>query len=431
MSRDVFIIDGSRTPFLKTGYKPNPLAAADLAVAAAQPLLARQPFAASDIGEVIMGCVGPNAAEANIGRIVALRIGCGDHVPAWSVQRNCASGLQAIDNAVQDISMGRHELVLAGGTEAMSRAGMFFSEDFLNWLGDFNLAKNIQQKLAVITQFRLRYLQPVVTLLRALNDPVVNLSMGQTAEKLAYKFGITRREMDEFSIQSHQKAVAAINNKNFAAEMIPLFDWLGKFYETDSGIRADSNIEKLATLKPVFDKPFGLVTAANSSQISDGAAVLLLASQQAVTKYKLKPLARVIDVAWAALDPSVMGLGPAHAIAKLLVKNNLNLQNIDYFEINEAFAAQVIACVKAMADTEYCQANLGLSAALGNLDYKKLNVDGGAVAIGHPVGASGARLTLHLTHVLRRNNAKLGIASLCIGGGQGGAILLENFMGGK
>jgi len=431
MKREVFLIDGCRTPFLKAGAKPNPLAAADLAVAAAKPLLARQPFLATDIGEVIVGCVGPNAAEANIARIIALRVGCGDNVCGWTVQRNCASGLQAIDNATQDIADGRHDLVLAGGTEAMSRAGMFFSEEFCTWLADFSGAKNIQQKLAALLQFRPKFLVPVVTLLRALNDPVVNLSMGQTAEKLAYLYNITRREMDEFSVRSHQRAMNAIQSKYFANEIIPLFDWAGKFVEYDNGVRADSNIEKLATLKPVFDKPFGIVTAGNSSQISDGAAMAILASQDAIVKHDLQPLARIVDFAWAALDPSVMGLGPAHAIAKLLHKNEMTLDQIDYVEINEAFAGQVLACLKVMADANYCRQVLGLPQAVGNLDQDKLNIDGGAVAIGHPVGASGARLTIHAANVLKRKNVKYGIASLCIGGGQGGAVLIENLMGTK
>jgi len=431
MSRDVFIIDGSRTPFLKAGAKPNPLAAADLAVAAAKPLLARQPFAASNIGEVIIGCVGPSAVETNIGRIIALRAGCGDKVPGWTVQRNCASGLEAIDNAYKDIVDGRHELVLAGGTEAMSRSPFLFSEEFVNWLADVKLAKAPHEKFAAVLRFRPQFIVPIFSLLKALNDPVVNLSMGQTAEKLAYQFGITRKEMDEYSVRSHLRAKEAIDKKYFINELVPLFDWLGKYYENDNGIRVDSSVEKLATLKPVFDKPFGMVTAGNSSQVSDGAALMILASQTAVDKFKLKPLAKIVDFAWSALDPSVMGLGPAYAIAKILTKNKLALSSIDYIEINEAFAGQVIACMRAMEDLSYCQQNFGLSGALGKIDQNRLNIDGGAVAIGHPVGASGSRLPLHLVHTLRRNNAKLGIASLCIGGGQGGAVLLENMMGNK
>lgn len=430
MSRDVFIVDGSRTPFLKAGAKPNPLPAADLAVAAAKPLLERQPFAATEFGEVIMGCVGPNAAEANIGRIIALRIGCGDFVPGWTVQRNCASGLQAIDCAAKDISMGRHDLVLAGGTEAMSRAGLWVNMDMLNWLGDFNSSKTLAKKFQTLLKFRPGFLVPVVAVLKALTDPVVNLNMGQTAEKVAYLFGITRQEMDEFALQSHMRTIAAEKEGHFVPELVPLFDWQGKVYTSDTGVRADSTLEKLAKLKPTFDKPFGIVTAGNSSQITDGAAMVICASQAAIDKYKLQPLTKVIDTAWSAIDPSIMGMGPAYAIAALLKKNNLRLEQIDYIEINEAFAAQVLACVKVLNDPEYCKANFGVNEAFGKIDMARLNVDGGAIAVGHPVAASGARLALHLSHTLKRNKGKLGIATLCIGGGQGGAMLLENVSGG-
>lgn len=419
MNRDVYIIDGSRTPFLKAGAKPNPLAAADLAVAAAEALLARQPFAATDIGEVVIGCVGPSASEANIGRIIGLRAGCGNAVPGWTVQRNCASGLQAIDCAALDISNGRYDIALAGGTEAMSRSPLLFNDEMVNWLADLNSAKSVQQKLLAVAKFRPSYLVPVISLLKALNDPVVNLSMGQTAEKLAFQYNISRAEMDQFAVQSQLRAALATKNNQFKDELIPLFDWRGKCYEADTGIRADSSVEALAKLKPVFDKPFGSVTAGNSSQISDGAALVILASKDAVKKYNLKPLARIVDVAWEALDPSVMGLGPAYAIAALLKKNKLPLSAIDYFEINEAFAAQVIACIRYLEEHK-----------VGTIDQAKLNINGGAIAMGHPVGASGARLALHLSHILQRNNAKYGIATLCIGGGQGGGMLLENVTGG-
>jgi len=429
--REVFIIDGSRTPFIKAAGKPNPLSAADLAVAAAQPLLARQPFAARNIDEVIAGCVAPNANEANIGRIIALRLGCGHATTGWTVQRNCASGLQALDCAFKDITLGRHNLVLAGGTEAMSRAPLLLSEDMVAWLAELRLAKNFEAKLKQLLKFRPKFIVPVISLLRGLTDPVVNMTMGETAEKLAAKFGINRQEMDHFAWQSQQRAAQSQQSKNPPTlllnkpEIAPTFDWCGKVVTTDTGVRTDSTLEKLATLKPVFDKPFGSVTAGNSSQISDGAAFLLLASAQAVQEHDLQPIAKIKDIAWSGLDPSIMGLGPAHAIAKLLQQQRLNLADIDFWEINEAFAVQVIACVRALADEQYCKEALGLKQALGTINAAQLNVDGGAIAVGHPVGASGARLALHVAQLLARNTAQLGIASLCIGGGQGGALLLE------
>lgn len=421
--RTVYVVDGARTPYIKAAGKPNPLSALELAVATAEPLLARQPFAPTAIEEVISGCVAPAADEANIGRLIALRVGCGDQVMGWTVQRNCASGLQALDSAVGDISCGRHDLVLAGGTEALSRTPLLLSNEMIEWLSCFRTSRGFKQKLMALSKLRPHFFAPVISLLQGLTDPVVNLSMGQTAEIVAYKFGITREEMDSYAVQSHQRAQKA-KEEGFWGEITPLYDWQGNVILSDTGIRLDSSIQKLATLKPAFDKPFGLVTAGNSSQVSDGAAFLILASADAVKKYQLPVLGRIIDTAWVGLDPAVMGLGPAHAIQKLLSVQNLSMSDIDYWEINEAFAAQVLACVKVMADDAYCQEKFKVP-ALGQLPMETLNVDGGAIAIGHPVGASGARLVLHLLQVLKRNHAKRGIASLCIGGGQGGAMLLE------
>ncbi|MCW5583196.1 MAG: acetyl-CoA C-acetyltransferase [Gammaproteobacteria bacterium] len=423
--RDVYIVDGARTPFLKTKGKPGPFSAADLAVNAGKELLQRQSFLPSELDEVVIGCVMPSAEEANIGRVIALRLGCGKTVPAWTVQRNCASGMQALDSAAKDIAMGRHDLVLAGGAEAMSRAPLLFNEDYTNWISGIMGAKNWRSKLSAWVQFRPSYLKPVIALLKGLTDPLVNLSMGQTAENLAYRFNISREEMDQFSLESHQLAAAGQERHHFT-EVLTAFGNSGDFYLTDDGIRRDSSMEKLGSLKPFFDKKFGSVTAGNSSQVSDGAALLLLASKDAIQKYRLPVLARIVDVQWAGVDPSEMGLGPVFATYKLLQQQNLQMEDIDFWEINEAFAAQVLGCLKAWESDEYCQKNFGLDRALGTIDRSRLNVDGGAIAIGHPVGASGARIALHLTQVLRRQNAKKGIATICIGGGQGGAMLIEN-----
>lgn len=408
--KDVYVVDGLRTPFIKAMGKPNPLSAADLAVAALGPLLARQPFKPSEIDEVIAGCVAPAADEANIARIIALRSGCGIEVPAFTVQRNCASGLQALESAALNIRSGKSELVLAGGTECMSRAPLLYPNEMAIFLAQLRSRKGLIDQLKSLLQFRPYFLKPILSLLKGLSDPIVNLSMGQTAENLVYEFGITREAMDAFSVQSHERANAA-QKEGFFDEITPLFDWQGGMIESDNGVREGSTVEKLATLKPVFDKPFGSVTAGNSSQVTDGAAFLILASESSVKKYDLPILGKIVDTAWAALDPAIMGLGPVYAIQKLLQEQDLSLSDIDYWEMNEAFAAQMLACLKS----------------LGSIPPDKLNVDGGAIAIGHPVGATGARLVLHLLHVLKRNGAKRGIASLCIGGGQGGAMLVEAF----
>ena len=425
MMSAVNIVDGSRTPFLKAGDKPGPFLASDLAVAAARPLISRQPFTAPDLDEVILGCVMPTADEVNIARVVSLRLGCGKLVPAYTVQRNCASGMQAVDSAAKDIQLGRANLVLAGGTEAMSHAPVLLNDQMVAWLGRWVKSRSLSQKLKTLGQLRPAMLVPVIGLLRGLTDHTVGLSMGQTTEIIADRFSISRERMDGFAVRSHQRLMAGIEQGHFEGEIEALFDVSGGHYTEDSGLRRDSSIESLAKLRPVFDRPYGKVTAGNSAQITDGAAWVILASDQAVHDYKLPVMGRLVDVNWAGLNPAQMGLGPVHASTPVLQRNNLSLQDIDYWEINEAFAGQVLGCLEAWESDDYCRNELGLKKSLGSIDQTRLNIDGGAVSQGHPVGASGARIILHVLNVLKRENLKRGIATLCIGGGQGGACLLE------
>lgn len=422
--RAVYIVDGSRTPFLKAGA-PGPFAAAELAVQAGRPLLSRQPFEPKQLDEVILGCAGPNADEANIGRIVSLRLGCGEKVPAWTVARNCASGMQALDSAATNIAFGRSELVLAGGTESMSHAPVLFSQNFVTWLSQWAGAKSVGQKLAALGKFRLSTLAPEIGLLKGLKDPVVGLSMGQTTEKIAWRFDISREEMDRFAVRSHDRLAEAIDSGHFDDELVPIYDTRGNAYTEDSGLRRGSTMEKLARLKPVFDKPTGKVTAGNSAQITDGAAWLVLASEEACEKYDLKPRGKLADSSWAGVDPTQMGLGPVNASTPILTRHGLGLNDVDYWEINEAFAGQVLACLAAWESEDYCKDELGLDKVMGTLNQDRLNLDGGGISIGHPVGATGARIVLHALNVLERNDWSTAMATLCIGGGQGGAMLVE------
>ncbi len=425
MKEPIYIIDGARTPFLKSRNRPGPFAASDLATAAGRALLVRQPFAPTELDEVILGCAAPSVDEVNIGRVVALRMGCGMKVPGWTVMRNCASGMQALDSAVNNIRAGRSNLVLAGGVDALSRAPLLFSDAMVHWLSNWYAAKTLGQRAALAAKFKLGYLAPVIGLMKGLTDPMVGLLMGQTAENLAFRFGITRREMDEFSARSHARVIAAQKAGHYAGEVVPLYDRHGKLYAQDDGVREDSTVENLAKLRPFFDRKYGNVTAGNSSQVTDGAAWLVIASERAVEKHKLTPLGRIVDSEWAGLDPAQMGLGPVHAATPILTRNGLGLGDVDAWEINEAFAAQVIACERAWQSADYCRQELGLPAELGSLDQARLNVDGGAVALGHPVGASGARIVLHVLNVLKRTGGKRGMAAICIGGGLGGAMLVE------
>jgi acetyl-CoA C-acetyltransferase len=433
MSKAIYIIDGARTPFLKSRNKPGPFAASDLATMAGRAVLTRQPFEPSELDEVILGCAAPSVDEVNIGRVVALRMGCGQKVPGWTVMRNCASGMQALDSAIANFASGRSNLVLAGGVDALSRAALIFSDAMTLWFSNFFAARTAGQKAAVLAKFRLSYLAPVIGIMKGLTDPNVGLIMGQTAENLAHRFGITRTQMDELAARSHARVVRAQENGWFlsgeadglAPEIVPIYGRDGTLYKDDDGVRKDSTVANLAKLKPFFDRKYGSVTAGNSSQITDGAAWLLLATEEAVKRHDLNPIGRIVDSQWAALDPAQMGLGPVHASTPILRRQGLGLDDVDAWEINEAFAAQVIGCVEAWKSEDYSREQLGLDRALGDLDEEKLNVDGGAIALGHPVGASGARIVLHLLHVLKRNRGKRGIATICIGGGQGGAMLVE------
>ncbi len=414
----VYIIDGTRTPFIKAKGIPGNCSAGDLAVQAGKALLMRQNFQVENIDEVILGCVLSSPDEANVARVAALRLGCSITTPAWTVQRNCGSGLQALDSAVQSIRSGRSDIVLTGGTEAMSRTPFLWRQDFLHWLGQWKSARSFSARLNTLFRFHWKFLKPEIALLRGLTDPSTGLNMGQTAEELAYNFHITREQMDTYAFESHQKLAVAYDEKQLQCELTPLLDPVsGQIYTEDDGLRRATSLSSLAKLPPFFDKIYGSVTAGNSSQITDGACLLLLASEKAVKRYNVPILGRIIDTTWVGLSPAKMGLGPVYSMSQLLDTHKLTLDNLDAYEINEAFAAQVLACISCWKK-DY-------AAQYGEIDLNKLNREGGAISLGHPVGASGARLVLHLLHSLKYRAEKKGMVSLCVGGGQGGAMLIE------
>jgi len=428
-AKPIYIVDGARTPFLKSKNRPGPFAAADLATQAGRALLMRQPFRPDELDEVILGCAAPSVDEVNIGRVAALRMGCGQKVPGWTVMRNCASGMQAVDSGSNNILAGRSQLVLAGGVDALSRAPLLYADRMVHWFSDMAAAKTTGQRLALFSRLPVKsLLAPVIGIMKGLTDPMVGLLMGQTAENLAYRFGITREQQDAYSVTSHQRVARAQDQGSLApggGEVEALYDRDGKVFPLDDGVRRDATPESLAKLRPFFDRKYGSVTPGNSSQITDGAAWMLLASEEALKKHGLEPIGRIVDSEWAGLDPAQMGLGPVHAATPILKRHGLGLDDLDYWEINEAFAAQVLGCLAAWRDDKYCREELGLPGPLGELNQEKLNIDGGAIALGHPVGASGARIVLHLLKTLKRNHAKRGIACICIGGGLGGAMLVE------
>ena len=377
------------------------------------------------VEEVILGCGAPTSEAPNTARVAALRMGLGEHVPAYSVQRNCGSGMQSLDNACQQIALGRNEVILAGGTDALSHAPLELTEDTAAWLGKLRKAKGAGERLSVAAEFRPAMAQPVVSLEKGLTDDVVKLGMGETAEVLAHEWGVTREQADAYAAQSHHRLARAQRKGWLEREVQPVFSREGEVYDHDDGVRPDTDEAQLAQLKAAFENPHGQVTPGNSSQVTDGACWTLLASEQAAEKLGVEPLGYIDDVEWAALDPKRMGLGPVLSATPILKRRKLTLEDLALWEINEAFAAQVLACLAAWEDEAFCRDHLGLDEPLGRIDADRLNIDGGAVAVGHPVGASGTRIVLHALYALNRTNGKRAIATECIGGGQGGAMLLS------
>jgi acetyl-CoA C-acetyltransferase len=422
--RPVYIIDGGRTPFLKA-RGVGPFTPVDLAVQCGRPLLLRQPFAPDAFDKVILGCVNVIADEMNPARVAALRLGMGEAMTAFTVQINCGSGMQSIDTAYRDIQNGVSDLILAGGAEALSYAPLVFRRSAVDWYMKLFSAHNIWSRLKAFAGVRPSFFKPIIGLERGLTDPIVELNMGQTAEVVAHLFKVTRRDADQYAAGSQQRLARAQADKVFAGEMELAFGRDGKVYDYDDGVRPDSTVDSLAKLKPVFERPWGKVTAGNSSQITDGASWVILASEKAVKQHGLKPRAVIVDSEWSALDPAIMGLGPVLCSTAILRRQKLALNDIELWELNEAFAAQVLGCVAAWQDDKFCREVLHLDGPAGVIDRDKLNVDGGAIGLGHPVGASGNRIVLHLVNAMRRLGRKRGIATECIGGGQGGAMLIE------
>jgi acetyl-CoA C-acetyltransferase len=390
-----------------------------------RPLLLRQPFPPDAFDQVILGCVNVIADEMNPARVAALRLGMGEAMTAFTVQINCGSGMQSIDTAYRYIQEGISDLILAGGAESLSHAPLVFNRRAVAWYASLFGARDFGARLKAFASLRPNFFKPVIGLERGLTDPVVELNMGQTAEILAHDFHISRHDADAYAAESQRRLVRARQEKYFAGELEPAFGRDGRLFDYDDGERPDTTVDTLAKLKPAFERPWGKVTAGNSSQITDGASWVILASEDAIKKHDLKPRAQIIDSAWGALDPSIMGLGPVMSSTKLLRRHNLTLDAIELWEINEAFAAQVLACLAAWQDDTFCREVLNLPGAAGAIARDKLNVDGGAIGLGHPVGASGNRIVLHLVNAMRRLGKKRGIATECIGGGQGGAMLIE------
>lgn len=424
---EIYLVDAKRTPQAKAGSSLMDVPVPHLGVELVRYLLDKHNIQNDIVDEVVFGNTGAPAKYTNIGRIIALEAGLHKKTSAHTVHRNCASGLEAVSQGLLQIASGRAELVIAGGLESMSQMPLIYSKEMTALFADLMKARSFGDKMKALSSFRPPHLSPVVAIEQGLTDPFCGLNMGQTAEMLAREFKISREEQDSFALLSHEKALAAQSEGKFDDEILPILVGakLDKLMSKDDGPRVDCSMEKLGKLKPYFERKSGTVTVGNACPITDGGSAVLLASAAAVKKYALEPMARLIDVQFSGLEPERMGMGPLCAMDKILSKNSMSVKDFDLFEVNEAFAAQVIAVEKAMADKKQA-ARFGVDRVLGEIPKEKLNVNGGAIALGHPVGSTGSRLLVTMAHELKRRKQKYGLASLCIGGGQGGACILEN-----
>src|SRR3989338_1481033 len=415
MSR-IAVVSGIRTPFVRAWTDFGDLPAQELGRIAVRELLERTDLEPKLVDEVILGSVANPPEAANIARVISLLAGIPKDKRAYTVSRNCASGFEAVTSAAEKIEAGIDEIVIAGGAESMSNIPMFYPPKTAKLFLKLSKARNPLERISLFWELLKpsRLLKPVLGLQLGLTDPVCGLNMGQTAEILAKEYGISRREQDEFALVSHKRALSA--REKLREEIVSVFvpPKYEKTITDDNGGRENIGFEDLAKLKPYFDRYSGTVTVGNSCQVTDGACAILVMREEKARELGFKPLGFIRAYAYLGVEPSRMGIGPAFAIPEVLKKAGLKLSDIELLEVNEAFAAQVIACERHLE-----------AANIGKLNRDILNVNGGAIALGHPVGVTGSRLILTLLKEMKRRNLHLGLAALCVGGGQGAAVIVE------
>ncbi len=424
MSREVVVVDGLRTPYAKANTELKDVPAQDLGRIVTVELLARTAFDPARLDQVIFGNIAQPPDAVNVARVAALRAGVPASVPAFTVNRLCGSGLEAIVEAAYRIAAGDAEAIVAGGIESMSNIPLLYSKESQEVFTEVFTARDAGTKIAAAAKFRPRHFKPDIGLQMGLTDAVCGLNMGETAELLAKEHGIGREEQDVFALRSHQRVTMA--RQKLAEEIVPVPippDYKAMSVQ-DNGVRENQTLEALGKLRPFFDRKFGTVTAGNSSQITDGGAATLVMSASAAKAHGYKPLAKIRGFAFCALEPERMGLGPAVATPLALKKAGIEWKDIGLFEINEAFAAQVLANARVFPSAAW-HAKYATGGPIGEIDWDRTNVNGGAIALGHPVGSSGNRLVTTLAREMRRRGTQFGLATMCIGGGQGGAIVLE------
>jgi acetyl-CoA acyltransferase len=422
--RRVAIVAGLRTPFAKSGTVFRDVSATALARHVARELLLRTELDGREVDEVVFGQVVPSIRVPNVAREVSLLPQLLPSVPAYSLNRACASAAQAITNAADQIALGHADTVLAGGVESLSDIPVLHSRRFSQILMQAGKARSVGGRLAALSRMRPRDLVPVTP---AVAEPSTGETMGQSAEKMAKENGITREAQDAFALMSHQRAAVATEDGRLTAEIAPWFGGpqMDQITATDNGIRADSSLEALAQLRPVFDRRYGSVTAGNASPLTDGAAAVLLMAEDKAATLGYQPLAFLRSYAVAAVDPGwQLLMGPVYAVPRALERAGIGWSDLGLVEIHEAFASQVLSNAQAWGSAAWAE-RLGLAGPVGEVDWERTNVMGGSIAIGHPFGATGARLVTTLAHEMRRRDVQFGLISICAQGGMGAALVLE------
>lgn len=423
---EAVIVAGIRTPFVKAAGPMRHTPAQELGRVVTRELLYRLNMKPDAIDELIAGNVATPADAANVGRVIALYAGIPEDRIGHSVSRNCASGFECLTQAIDRVRLGEAKAVMAVGVESMSNIPLIWTKDLTESFLKLMQSKTAMGKAKVLSTIRGRHLKPIIGVQQGLTDPVCGLMMGDTADKIAREFGITRKEQDEFALRSHHKAAAAWEEGRLAEETMCVYAQPDlKPIAADVGPRKQQTLDALGKLRPYFDPKYGTITVGNACQITDGAVALLVMEEEAAKAEGYKPLGRVRHYSYAGCDPARMGLGPVFATAKVLDRAGMTLKDMDRVEINEAFAAQVLGCLRGYESKKFAEEKMNRTAPLGEVPMEKLNVNGGAIALGHPVGATGARLVLTLLKELERSNNGVGLATLCVGGGQGGALVVE------
>ena len=422
--RRAAIVAGVRTPFAKAGTVFADVNAVQLSRHVAKELLYRTGLDGREIDEVIWGQVVASPLTPNVGREVSLLPQMPPTVPAYTLNRACASGAQAITNAADQIVLGHSDVVLAGGVESLSDVPILHSRRFSKLLVEASKAKTLTQRLSVFSRVRPRDLVPVSP---AIAEPSTGETMGQSAEKMAKENGISREAQDELALRSHLRAAAGTADGRLTAEIVP---WLGgrnldEPVTADNGIRPDTSLDQLAKLRPVFDKRYGTVTAGNASPLTDGASAVLLMSEEKADALGYTPLAYVRSYAMSAVDPGwQLLMGPATAVPRALERAGIAWSDLGLVEIHEAFAAQVLSNIQAWGSEDWAR-RLGLSGVVGEVDWERTNVMGGSIAIGHPFAATGGRIVTTLANEMARRDVQFGLVSICAQGGMGYAVVLE------